>query len=461
MHQNFPRALAAAALFAGALLSVLAWSQDPLPPTSAGSQIVNARVVARGFLHNGQPAPACALLEHVYGRQATQTDVLFMQATCSRELGHLDDAIAYYRRLIELAPQALRPRAELGAVYLRAGRPADARATFAAASQLEQEGESARLLSRLAQELAPIGQPAAIAAGRKPWRVDVFGGVVHDTNINGGPSSSTVAAVIGGVPLNLTLSADSRPKEATGLTANLNAQYLKPLSNNVALLAQGALAKTGYFEHAAYNNDSVAGALALIYRKDRFSASLQPNVNVYRQGGDTAETTYGTTLRLTQGLASGLRITGSTGFLHGSVPLNHSRDYGGELISAGLSKALTSQLEVGGEYLFQREHADAGIYSRVLRGPVVYALARPSEKVTVTASYRYSDSDYAERQAIFAQTRRDDQHIVGVSVDWNIGAWTMKGLRLRGQYNWIRNRSNIDAYAYDRKIATLGVAMAF
>ena len=172
MHQNFPRALAAAALFAGALLPVLAWSQDPLPPTSAGSQIVNARVVARGFLHNGQPAPACALLEHVYGRQATQTDVLFMQATCSRELGRFDDAIAYYRRLIELAPQALRPRAELGAVYLRAGRPADARATFATASQLEQEGESARLLGRLAQELAPIGQPAAIAAGRKPWRVE-------------------------------------------------------------------------------------------------------------------------------------------------------------------------------------------------------------------------------------------------------------------------------------------------
>ncbi|HEY9380458.1 MAG TPA: tetratricopeptide repeat protein [Burkholderiales bacterium] len=119
--------------------------------------------MARGLLRNGQPKLACELLELTYGRASNKTDVLLMQATCSRELERYEDSIAYYQRLIELEPKAVRPRAELGALYLRLGRAAEARAQFAVASQLQQEAESAELLGRLVQELAPIGQPAALA----------------------------------------------------------------------------------------------------------------------------------------------------------------------------------------------------------------------------------------------------------------------------------------------------------
>ncbi|HEY9380457.1 MAG TPA: surface lipoprotein assembly modifier, partial [Burkholderiales bacterium] len=167
---------------------------------------------------------------------------------------------------------------------------------------------------------------------------------MHDTNINGGPSTNTIAAVIGGVPVDLTLANDSKPIEETGFTASINAQYLHPLSNRFALLAQGSIAKTNYFGHSDYDNDSLAAAVALLYRKDRFTASLQPNFRLYRQQDDTDTAAYGTILRMTQGLADDLRITGSVGFVHNNVPSNDDRDNSGGLASFGLSKTLSRNI---------------------------------------------------------------------------------------------------------------------
>ncbi|HEY9379684.1 MAG TPA: hypothetical protein VIQ01_00395, partial [Burkholderiales bacterium] len=163
----------------------------------------------------------------------------------------------------------------------------------------------------------------------------------------------------------------------------------------------------------------------------------------------------------TQGLADDLRITGSVGFVHNNVPSNDDRDNSGGLASFGLSKTLSRNIEIGGEYLIQRERAEEGIYSRTIHGPIIYALARPADKVTLTASYRYSDIEHDDRQAIFAHTRQDDQHIASIGVDWDISEWTTRGLRLSGQYTYIDNRSNLDAYRYDRQILSVGLAMRF
>jgi len=218
---------------------------------------------------------------------------------------------------------------------------------------------------------------------------------------------------------------------------------------------------TSYFGHSDFNNDSLAAALALLYRKDGFSASIQPNFRLYRQQDDTDTAAYGVTARATQALDDGWRITGSVGYFDQNVPSNDDRDAKGGLASFGFSKLLSPRVEVGAEYLVQRERANEGIYSRTLHGPVLYAVASVHQKVVLTGSYRYSDIHYDDRQAIFPHTRHDDQHIASIGVDWDIGEWTTKGLRLRGQYTYIDNRSNLDAYRYDRRILSVGLAMRF
>jgi len=434
-----------------------AWAQAE----AAKEDTVNVRAVARELLRDRQWQMACALLETVYGRQSNRGDVLLMQATCSRELGRYEDALAYYHRLIELQPDSVRARAELGGLYLRVGRVEEARREFAQAAKLSQRADAAELLERLVQALAPIGEPAAVARRGKYWQVEVYGGLVHDTNLNGGPSASTIAAVIGGVPVDLTLTKDSQPIEDAGWNAGVTAQYLHPLNDRWALLAQGAVSMTSYFGHSDFNNDSLAAALALLYRKDGFSASIQPNFRLYRQQDDTDTAAYGVTARATQALDDGWRITGSVGYFDQNVPSNDDRDAKGGLASFGFSKLLSPRVEVGAEYLVQRERANEGIYSRTLHGPVLYAVASVHQKVVLTGSYRYSDIHYDDRQAIFPHTRHDDQHIASIGVDWDIGEWTTKGLRLRGQYTYIDNRSNLDAYRYDRRILSVGLAMRF
>lgn len=464
MSRNPTRASArrAGPLLLAASLSLALFPTHASSQTAATSaNTVNTRALARELLRDGQHALACDVLEVVYGRQSNRADVLLMQATCSRELGRDEDAVAYYRRLIEVQPDSVRARAELGALYMRMGRPDAARREFAQASKLSQQAESAELLERMVQELAPIGEPAALAQRGKYWQVEVYGGLVHDTNLNGGPSTSTIAAVIGGVPIDLTLTDDSHPIEDAGWNASVNAQYLHPLNDRWALLAQGAVSMTNYFGHSDHNNDSLAAALAFLYRKDKFSASIQPNFRLYRQQDDTDTAVYGLTMRASQALEDGWRITGSVGYLNQNVPSNDDRDAEGGLASFGFSKLLSPRVEVGAEYIVQRERANEGIYSRTLHGPVVYALGRVHEKVLLTGSYRYSDIQYDDRQAIFPHTRQDDQHIASIGVDWDISEWTTKGLRLRGQYTYIDNRSNLDAYRYDRRIFSVGVAMRF
>jgi hypothetical protein len=444
------------AFLALTLCPLAAWSQNP-----EAAEPIDARLLAQAYLLDNRPDLACALLEVAYGPEATQPEVLLMLATCSRETEQLDDAVTYYRRLIALEPQAVRPRVELAGLYLRLGQVADSREQLAAAAQLEQPAESAALLERLVQALAPIGQPAAVATGPKRWRIELAGGLVYDSNVNTGPSSDTIAAVIGGVPLDLTLAKESRPQEASGLSASVNGRYLQPLSSRFALLAQGTLAKTGYFGHSEYDTDSAAAALALIYRKARLTASLQPSIRLVRRDNDTEATAYGSTLRLTRGLGNGVSLTGSLGYVYSDVAVNEDRDNHGVLASLGASKAIGEMLEVGAEYVFQDERADEAIHSRTLHGPVLFAAMRPSSTVTVAASYRYRHARHDARQAIFAVTREDDQHVLGLNADWDVSAWTLPGLRLRGQYTYIDNRSSLDVHEYDRSLATLGLALRF
>lgn len=418
-------------------------------------------LVAQSLIERGRPELACPLLRVTLDQAAPDPDALFLLGRCSRDIGLIDDAVRYYEQGLALRPEAPQPRTELAALYVVQGRTAEARQQLDRVAASGQSVEVTSVLRGMLRQLS-LDDPAALAAQTpKRWAVDAFVGLVRDTNVNVGPSASTVAAVVGGVPIDLTLSPDARPRASWGATANIGGRYLAPLNDRYALLFQGSLSKTEYFSEPDFDTDGMALATALIFRDGGFSANLQPNIRWARQDNDLQEMTYGITGRATQQFADGWSATASTGWFNRSVPPSEPKDADGFLGSAGIGKRLAGGQQIIGEYLVQREIAERAYESRTMHGPSLLFVLPLSETVEAVANYRYTSIDYDARQALFATAREDDQHTVGLTALWDVSQWLGHNIGLRAQYAYTRNQSNLALYDYDRHTMLFGVQTRF
>ncbi|HET8727215.1 MAG TPA: porin family protein [Alphaproteobacteria bacterium] len=433
-----------------------------LAPTAAQAQPADDRARAVALMDADRPAAACDLLQAAFGHDTPENDVVMMLAHCSWQAGRADDAISHYQTLIERLPAATRPRVELATLYLQLRRYEDAEAQFAAAQAIDPKAGAMPVLGGLARAMA-ADDPSALAAAAtaKNWQVELFTGLVRDTNINSGPTAATVAGVIGGAPVDLTLSPDSHPKASWGNNSRVTARYIHPLDDSFALLVQGSLAKTVYFSDSAFDNDSAAAALALLYRRNGLTASLQPSARLTRQANDVSERTFGITGRASQTVADGVRLAGSLGYFHRDTPTNEWRNADGYLASLGVNADVTDDLQIGAAYLWQTEDAKADSESRTLRGPLLFASLDVTPELNLSASYRYSDIEYDARQAIFAEARHDREHIAGLIGVWDVSEYLLPGTALRAEYTFISNPSNLALFDNQRHIVTAGLQFTF
>lgn len=422
---------------------------------------LNPVAMSRVFLDNERPDLACALLLQVFGPEPERADVLGMLGECKAAAGEVSAAIDYTEKAYRIEPNSTALRAQLGGLYIRTGRVEEARQVFSASAGAGLSSSGDQLLAEIARQLPSADPLLAVPEGGKPWSVELYSGLVYDSNANGGPASSTVAAVVGGVPLTLTLSDASKPKNAWGNVSSVNASYIEPLSAQWALLFQGGLAATTYFDEDDFSTDSGAVSAALIYRTPTLTVSVQPNARYVQQNHHLDETLVGVTSRATLSLDPVWSVTGSAGYARRNVAVDEQRDADLWLATAGFSHVLANGGQLGAEYLLQRNKAREDFNAYWQHGPLVYYTQSLMPGLIGTASYRFGISDYDERLAIFAETREDKQHVLGAGLEWDISQWTAPGLSARAQYSYIDTSSTVDLYEYDRHIVNTGLAFRF
>lgn len=416
---------------------------------------------AQLLIEQQRPDLACSLLGLNTPPDSRDAMRFHLLGECSAAQGKTDVAIEFYQRAIELRPEAPAPRAALASLLLAQGRSEESARLFAEAADRNGDSDGSTLMRSIAERLRN-NDPAALAAQQsKPWSVQLYTGLVHDSNVNGGPVSRNVPAILGGVPISFELVEEAMPRSSAGAALGLTASYIVPLAPKWGLMLQGAYFGTGYFSEQDFGNDSLALSGAFIYRDKGFSASIQPNLRYTRMDGNMQEINQGVTTRLSQQINRTVMLTGSLGYFDRTMPVAHDRDAQVVFGSVGANWQALSALQVGGEYLWQRERAEVNVYSRRSDGPSLFAAYRFTPAVTVIGNYAYSKSNYDERMALFAAAREDTQKTASLTALWDISRWAGRNMVVRAQYTTIDNPSNIAYNRFKRDIVGVGIQMMF
>lgn len=435
---------------------------DPAAPAASratGSQKELAAAVL--MQEHGRPDLACRLLQST-PKDSTDADRLHVLARCSAELKQVDAAIDYYKRTIALRPEAPRPRAELAALYMALEEYGAARQLVSETASLMPPGQAAEAMKKLAEQLG-TDDPAAIArrSPAKPWSIELYGGFIYDDNVNGGPVSNVVPAVIGGTPVSFTLAPDAMPRSSSGVVGSISGSYVVPLNQQWRVLFQGALTGTGYFSESDFNNDSLSLSAAAIYRNAGTTASVQSNVRYQRMDGHMQEATPGVVARVSRVLSPMWTATASAGYFKRSVHPDMNRDANGRHGSLGLIAQVSNNFQVGGEYELRRENARQDVYSRRLQGPSLFAAYRVSPVFTLVGNYSYFEIEHEAPMALFPNAREDRQKTAALTALWDVSAWAGRNMIVRAQYMNVRNPSNIAYSDYKRNLFTVGVQTQF
>ena len=443
----FPSAQAAAADSAAAPPAGNTSGFDPVP-------------AARLMQENGHPDIACALLADTPA-DSVDAERWYVLARCSASLQRVDQAIAYYRRAIALAPRAPNPWVEMAAILVATDRKEEAAQVYKETLPLLPAGQVSTQMNKLIEQLGR-DDPAALArrGAGKPWSIEVFTGIVHDSNINGGPVSNIIPATVGRFSGNFILDPGSMPKSSNGLTGSLTGSYILPLNERWSVLFQGVLLGNGYVETSDFNNEYMQLSAAFIYQGKDWSASIQPNIGFSRQGDQMTETLPGATARFSRNLNQTLALTGSAGYIRHTVHLDSNRNADGVIGSLGLVAQLQPALQVGAEYDMLRDRADANAYSRRAHGPSAFAAYRVNPQWNLVGNYSYSRVTYDEG-TIFFPAREDTQKTASLTSLWDISRWAGRNMVLRAQYTKIDNPSNIGYSDYTRNIFSVGVQTQF
>src|SRR5690606_15259166 len=254
-------------------------------------------------------------------------------------------------------------------------------------------------------------------------------------------------------------------QEKTGYNLSAGGRYLVPLSNEWAILYQGSLSASDYFSTDRYNSESLAAGAALIYRQPAYNISIQPNLRYVRQDDRSQERTAGVNVRATRTLSRTLEVFGTLGYFDRDVPVADYRSGDGYRASIGLNHALQDGIQLGGEYMFQREDLSLASEARDLHGPSFYAVFAPMPRVDLMTSYGYTMTQHDEPQLLGGglsfSLREDRQHRAGLSASYRLSGVTSGDVRLVAEYNYFRNKSTVGVNDYLRRVLSVGVQARF
>lgn len=406
---------------------------------------------AQVLLNDGKGRAAFVLLEPRESERAGEVEYDYLLGLAALEVGENTRAVFALERVLALAPQHVRARAEIARAYLALGEVATARQEF---ENVQRQGVPTDVSLTLERYIALArrlenGNQAAVNG----YVEAQFG---NDSNVNAGPSRSSVTFPSGfSVPLpdEVRANEDGFAQLAGGVNGRL------PLTQGVVLLGGLAGSYRGNLDKSHFNLGSLDANLGLVFSAGRNVVTVMSQAGQVTLDGGRYRNVVGVTGQWQFNLDARNQVSAFGQYAELNYLTNRSRDVARYL--AGVSYAYMwrdGAVGFGSAYLVQEKPEASGFRQYDFDGYGLRFGGRLSlgQKMIAFAGVSYERRDYS-RNSSSELRRQDDQY--GALIGFNYALtneWTVTP-----QLTLTDNRSSQVLSDYRRDVLSLALRREF
>jgi tetratricopeptide (TPR) repeat protein len=422
---------------------LLCGSLSAAEPAAASTETVKGQAVK--LLDQGKAQEAYDLLKAKHDADKSDVETSFMLAQAAMALKRPAEAAALYEEILAKNPALPRVRLELGRAYAAAGELTKAAEQFQAVlagSPPPTVGEN-------------IGKYMASMQTEKNWNGRFGLGYIYDTNVNAGPTASSV--LMFGLPF--TLSNDARETDGAGYTFNASGGYFKKLKGDLAAQADLQYSRTAYSHLSGFDSDVISGSAGLTLQKKSYIVSLPLLLESVYIGHARYDHAFGLSPQAQVPLTE--RLSANAAFV---IQKKHY------YVNDGLRDGTVWSAAAGAKYFYRQD----GFLQATLRHGVEGTGAKYTDNssnslnlgwyaglprgFSLYAGPGLSYTAYEAKEAAYDEKRKDTQYSAVFNLSKEFDA---SGYSATLGYSFTRNDSNLALYDYNRGQLTLQVSKAF
>ena len=370
--------------------------------------------------------------------------VQFLAGLIALQEQNYAQAITRFRRILSEHPDLARVRLELARAFYLAKKydNAERQFRFARAGNL-----SVAVKARIDTYLAAIRQARTLTYSGSL-------AIVPDTNINAGPSLSSVTLY----GLLFQLAPGARASSGVGIAANGSFDWSPHPENMLRFRLGGQLDTLDYPNHE-FDDTSLGGYAGPRLLFGRLDVSLLATMFQRWYGDRPYNTGVGVSVPVLYSLTPRLGVTASLSVLSMRYVAPPGQDGLARSASLGLVSTLDTSSQASLVASVTRQDAALTAYAYTARQLQLTYLRDLPAGFTASVSPAYLTLDYDGGLVAFGQARRDTQWRLGVTVlNRRID---LSGFTPRLSYTHTDNRSDLAFYAYHRDQWMVGLTRAF
>lgn len=423
------------------------------------------RTARQVFTRLAIPALLAVGLSPAVAQDAVDVEKLFKEGIFQREQGNVFTSIEALETVLSNQPSLHRARLELAVAYFRSLNYEQAQQQAQRVLDDPKTPENVRLavLAFMAQIKR---DQAALLANRHTWEPSVSGGILYDSNVNVGPSSTLLPG--GAVLLSSVL---PRSDEAGVVQAGIAHTYNSPTVMRLGETAtrfiwqsRANLYNKAYFSERDYNLSVLTLATGPGWiAPNKWRANINLQLDDIYFGSDHLALYSSVAPSFTWQLKAA-ELTWNAIFLNKdfkrTLDLGRNSDY----FATGLSYGhLFNQGKValqGGVTVFD-EKADASRFSNDGWEAFVGANFVAWQNGNIYGRYSIREAKHKGIEAFFgiARDEREERYEIGFGHNFKEGA--LANWKLSGSWQQTRNRSNVGVYTYDREVVSINLGRSF
>lgn len=370
--------------------------------------------------------------------------------------GHHGEGIFALERVIMQRPGFHRARLELARGYFLIGEDRRAREHFETVLAHEPpEPVQAAVERYLLRIQRRADRYSTVVTGHLEL------GAGYDSNVNSATDEETIELL--GIPVEL--GDDSTELSDSFLRTAAGVRISRPLTPNTTVFGSGSAERRAYRDEDQFGTLSTRGRFGGIYHGELYRLSLGGRLQRFWLGGDRYQDMYGMDAGLHRSLSRRTAISAGAQLLRLEYEDQSHRDAVLGLGTVGLTRAWRWPLRpVANISLFggkedPRENSNqaAARTERDLYGIQGSLRLELDQEWILTTRAQYRESDYAEEDITFGETRKDDF----VQLEIQLEGTPARQWRFGPLLRYSDNDSNIELFDYERTVAEMRVRYDF